>query len=508
MDCFHQRQRASFLLYRRILQCTNSHELEAQRQAWDVLNRPKYKSYKWSPEQWEAIKRVKEGLLIDDEEQRVKSFRWLYIKGPPGSGKSAVLLEIAVWAAGQGIAVLIVCPTGFLVYQYKAKLPDVPGAENIHVDTIQGVLKYKRGGSDSNVRWTPPSILKRFPVMLFDEGSQYEDLEWNRTYTGVRELAHSPMCIVVADFQQLQPVNEGGSCQKFCESMQCVELKTVYRTADNAHLLFQNLIREDQPEKVQVEDYFEERHWKDEELSDCVQKGLGIQQQEQQPFSWITYTNRGASEVSKAAVGLCGLTEAHLEQGYPCDPATKSELSIVAKPGITIRLSRNFDKQRGFVNGALATVCESLFENSIFTARLVASGNMVLVHPISEKGSRFLPCCYGYATTVRRAQGADLYHGCIWFDQHKYHAPRGYGYVAVSRFKSRAGCYLYGKLRRTDFLPVGMQRDDEQVERGYESATTDSEDEGYRRVYEDGDSDYEETITSAFNTGIVTTDFQ
>ena len=32
---------------------------------------------------------------------------------------------------------------------------------------------------------------------------------------------------------------------------------------------------------------------------------------------------------------------------------------------------------------------------------------------------------------------------------------RGYGYVAVSRFKRRAGVYLYGKLRRTDFLPVG-----------------------------------------------------
>ena len=32
---------------------------------------------------------------------------------------------------------------------------------------------------------------------------------------------------------------------------------------------------------------------------------------------------------------------------------------------------------------------------------------------------------------------------------------RGYGYVAVSRFKRRAGVHLYGKLRRTDFLPVG-----------------------------------------------------
>ena len=35
---------------------------------------------------------------------------------------------------------------------------------------------------------------------------------------------------------------------------------------------------------------------------------------------------------------------------------------------------------------------------------------------------------------------------------------RGYCYVAVSRFKKRSGVYVYGKLRRTDFLPVGEDR--------------------------------------------------
>ena len=36
-----------------------------------------------------------------------------------------------------------------------------------------------------------------------------------------------------------------------------------------------------------------------------------------------------------------------LARGDLCDPATKSDLRIVAKPGIVVRLSRNFDKQRG-----------------------------------------------------------------------------------------------------------------------------------------------------------------
>ena len=46
-------------------------------------------------------------------------------------------------------------------------------------------------------------------------------------------------------------------------------------------------------------------------------------------------------------------------------------------------------------------------------ARLVGTGNMVLVHPMEESGSIFLPCCYGYATTIRRAQGAVCVSVCV-----------------------------------------------------------------------------------------------
>ena len=142
-----------------------------------------------------------------------------------------------------------------------------------------------------------------------------------------------------------------------------------------------------------------------------------------------------------------------------------------------IRLTRNFDKQRGFVNGAMAEVVESLRGHEVFTARLVGSGNMVLIHPLEEAGAVFLPVCYGYATTIRRAQGADLFQGCIYMDQKK-RAGRGYGYVAASRFMHRRTCFLYGKLRRTDFLPVGPDLEEEVFERGYESMDTDLEDHG------------------------------
>ena len=72
---------------------------------------------------------------------------------------------------------------------------------------------------------------------------------------------------------------------------------------------------------------------------------------------------------------------------------------------------------------------------------LLDSGTMVIVHPIRVDTLWFLPCTYGYATTIRRAQGATYYHGCLYFD-HKHPADRGYGYVAASRFQSQAGVPL------------------------------------------------------------------
>ena len=139
--------------------------------------------------------------------------------------------------------------------------------------------------------------------------------------------------------------------------------------------------------------------------------------------------------------------------------------------------------------------------NGIFIAQLVGTGNFVLVYPREEDGLRFVPCVYGYAQTIRRAQGADLDQGCIEFD-HTRPAARGYGYVGCSRFKSRAGCHLFGKLRRTDFLPVGEPTADEVLERGYLTVDSDADDGcGHaaafaNRYFDEGDESMSNTHTS------------
>ena len=284
--------------------------------------------------------------------------------------------------------------------------------------------------------------------------------------------------------QQLQPMVSGGFTRALVSSLQTVPLETVYRSKDEVHLEFLNRIRYKQPSREVLEEYFEGRRWRGS-LDAAVGRSIEISRTSGQPFLWLCCTNRGAAEVSAAAVRHVGITEAELRKGFLPDPTSKSTLRIVARPGVLVRLTRNEDKTRGFVNGAIGTIVESLRGNAVFTVRLNETGNMVIVSPIHEDGQVFLPCCYGYATTIRRVQGASLNYGCLYFDQKYHHAGRGYGYVGTSRFRERAGVYLYGKLRRTDFLPVGEEKEDEVLERGYLSVSSDDEDGcGLEKVYE------------------------
>ena len=110
-----------------------------------------------------------------------------------------------------------------------------------------------------------------------------------------------------------------------------------------------------------------------------------------------------------------------------------------------------------------------------FSVRLVPTGQLLFVHPITDGGDVFLPCTYGYATTIRRAQGSSLDMGCVFFD-HCYPPERGYAYVAVSRFREARFVYHFGKIRRSDWLPVGSGEDAlEQTMRSNASGADDSE---------------------------------
>ena len=221
---------------------------------------------------------------------------------------------------------------------------------------------------------------------------------------------------------------------------------------------FLTSIRTAQPTRSQLIEFFGDRRLSDD-LPSAVAESMEIARQRGKPFLWLTVTNKGARSINDAACIAAGVTEDDLSKAPPGDPKVQSG-PVYAKRGLMVRLTRNLDKDRGFVNGAIGEI-EDVFTPTVFTVRL-SSNVMILVHPIVEQwleddGTKrrfmFLPCTYGYATTIRRAQGSTLDLGCLYFD-HVYPPDFGYGYVAASRFRTMDGIFLYGPIRRTDFLPA------------------------------------------------------
>ena len=69
-------------------------------------------------------------------------------------------------------------------------------------------------------------------------------------------------------------------------------------------------------------------------LQKCVAKGMELGEQQNDVFTWLTCTNRGAADVCTAALLNKGITKDDTDRGYHCDFTSKSTLGILAIEGI------------------------------------------------------------------------------------------------------------------------------------------------------------------------------
>ena len=269
--------------------------------------------------QEEALRLIGEGLGLCDESRRREesASRRLYLKGKPGSGKSEVIVHAAVRAAEDGCKVLVLCPTGALVHSYRDRLPD---SANIQIETLHSGFQIGRN-VDRVVEYAPPSRLRSYELFLIDEGSQVEDAVTRLLIIALQELPQLPFVVVAADFQQLNPVGGGRVMHEWVNSdlFRPVELDTVYRTNDTELLEFLSGVREKQPSKETLQDFFHGRLWRGN-LSQWVQTGLDMTEDSGALFAWLCVTNKGADKVNKAALEALGLEDAGGRELRVCFP--------------------------------------------------------------------------------------------------------------------------------------------------------------------------------------------
>ena len=197
---------------------------------------------------------------------------------------------------------------------------------------------------------------------------------------------------------------------------------------DPLMLDFLDYIRQHQPSRALLANFFRGKMLhKDSQRA--VSAALAIEAATQRQLTFLTVTNMGAAALNRARV-LREFPEAVAqmdERGVLPDPSAGDQKIVIAV-GMTIRLTRNLDKDRGFVNGAIGIV-EQVLHKSVFVLR-TPDDVRILVHPVHDKGIGTMPATYGYAMTIRRAQGCTLEKVAIHFDRRR--ADRGYAYVANS----------------------------------------------------------------------------
>ena len=114
---------------------------------------------------------------------------------------------------------------------------------------------------------------------------------------------------IAADFQQLQQIHGGRNVMKqICETSEIVPLTVVHRTSDPLLLQYLAAVRTAQPTKRYLENAWQSKVWRPD-LKKRVRQSSAIAETIGKPFTWLTVTNKGASEVNSAAIAIWMLSQ-------------------------------------------------------------------------------------------------------------------------------------------------------------------------------------------------------
>ena len=352
----------------------------------------------------------------------------------------------------------------------------LPASELISIETIHSAFKITRKADE---QYVPPGRLRQFDLIVFDEGSQIENHVWQQIKTACAELSNGPFIVFVADFQQLQPISGDHRLKADLErtvasgGLEHIELlhHEAARSNDPQLLEFLTHVRAHQPSRERLTAFFANRILP-KDIPTAVEKTWLWEQRSGRTFTFLTVTNKAAHDINMQRLKV-EFPSAHAgleSRGVPGDEKAGAQLLVFAE-GMRVRLTRNIDKGRGFVNGALGVIT-TVLSRGVFVMRAI-TGMMILVHPVCVDGKTFMPVTYAYAMTIRRAQGSTLDTIGLRFDRKR--ADRGYGYVGASRVRKATDVCLVGSIRRTDWRPVGTDPDGEQEYPGPMSDSSDDE---------------------------------
>jgi ATP-dependent exoDNAse (exonuclease V) alpha subunit len=186
--------------------------------------------------------------------------------------------------------------------------------------------------------------------------------------------------------------------------------------------------------------------------------------------TFLTISRRGTAKINQYALQAL-FPDAEILARVPCDPQEnfdnfRGTAQVDAQPfwtpifeGMRVTITRNTDKENGFVNG-MGAVVQRMRKSGIQVK--TDEGKVLLVHALTQESCMWdgscrttttFPLRLGYSTTLHKIQGATLSHVTIWMDVPFVRAAL---YVALSRVQHDRDWRFVGSIERRHCVPAAM----------------------------------------------------
>ena len=383
------------------------------------------------------------------------------VLGPAGSGKTTVVQRAMQAVHEQGGSVLVVAPTGRLAATFRAQFP------HLDVDTIHGAFMVYKPLQETLELMLP------YDLVIVEEVGQLSRDTFERIMHLWEAAAEIPTLVFVGDFWQLpgvEPTKATDSPLWHSAKLLHRELYTMRRCKCDLLRKKLEILRTGKPDKRQLM-FIKKDHKAPSRLhrdashmaAEPTLNDVWHILQETPNTMFLTISRRACAQINALAqeslfserVPLAVMPldpESNMDNYRGSKQIAEDPLEAPIYEGARVVLTKNLNKEIGFVNGMGATVL-GLDRGNIIVR--TDQGRRIAVHPWTHPDTLrvHFPARLGYASTLHKVQGATLPHITLWLDVANMPAA---AYVALSRVEFDANWQFVGDPGVHHFTPAGF----------------------------------------------------